>query len=115
MKITEDRLNRASTALATPPPEPVAYIHRQGNYWEASDRVLLDDEKKRGWAEEPLYVATPPPEPPTDEEIANFLQERWHRRMAEESPFGCTDYDGSRAKQASIDDTRAALERWGRA
>jgi hypothetical protein len=59
--------------------------------------------------------STPPPEPPMDEEIANFLQERWHRRMAEESPFGCTDYDGSRAKQASIDDTRAVLERWGRA
>ena len=59
-------------------------------------------------------LATPPPEPPTDEEIANFLQERWHRRMAQESPFGCTDYDGSRAKQASIDDTRAALERWGK-
>ena len=53
-------------------------------------------------------------EPPKDEEIDNFLQERWHRRMAQESPFGFTDYDGSRARQASIDDTRAALERWGK-
>jgi len=29
-------------------------------------------------------AATPPPEPPTDEEIDNFLQERWNRIMAQE-------------------------------
>lgn len=62
-----DAVDRAEAALATPPPEPVAYIHRQGNYWEPSERVLQDDEKERGWTEEPLYAATPPPEPLTDE------------------------------------------------
>jgi hypothetical protein len=39
--------------------EPVAYIHRQGNHYEVSERFLSDDEKSRGWTEEPLY--TPPP------------------------------------------------------
>jgi len=59
-----DALASTRAALATPAPEPVAYIHRQGNHWEVSERVLLDDEKKRGWTEEPLYSDTPPPEPP---------------------------------------------------
>ena len=94
MQITEDRLNRARAALATPPPEPVAYIHRQGNYWEPSQRVLQDDEKERGWTEEPLYAAPPsPPEPPTDEEI---------KRLAE--VFELFD---------EIVLIRAALEKWG--
>lgn len=43
--------------------EPKAYIHRQGNHWEVSERMLLDDEKARGWTEEPLY--TSPPNVPT--------------------------------------------------
>lgn len=34
--------------------EPVAYIHRHGNHWEVSERGLTDDEKARGWTEEPL-------------------------------------------------------------
>ena len=44
---------------AEPVQEPVAYIHRQGNHWEVSERFLLDDEKARGWTEEPLYAAPP--------------------------------------------------------
>lgn len=44
---------------AEPVQEPVAYIHRQGNHWEVSERFLLDDEKARGWTEEPLYTAPP--------------------------------------------------------
>ena len=67
-------------------------------------------------AAHPEPVQAPPPEPPkapTDEDIHNFIQTRWHYRMANESPFGCSDYDGSRATQAGIDDVRAALERWG--
>ena len=59
------------------------------------------------------WAVAPPPKPPTDEDIHNFIQTRWHYRMANESPFGCSDYDGSRATQAGIDDVRAALERWG--
>ena len=42
-----------------PVQEPVAYIHRQGNYWDTSERHLTDDEKARGWTEEPLYTAPP--------------------------------------------------------
>ena len=63
----------AGTKLYTSPPaaqqqsaergEPKAYIHRQGNHWEVSERMLLDDEKARGWTEEPLY--TSPPNVPT--------------------------------------------------
>jgi hypothetical protein len=70
-KREDDAIARARAALATPPPEPVAYIHRQGNHWEVSERVLLDDEKKRGWTEEPLYADTPPPEPLTGQIIFN--------------------------------------------
>jgi hypothetical protein len=90
-------------ALATPPPEPVAYIHRQGNHWEVSEHVLLDDEKKRGWTEEPLYASTPPPEAPTDEEL-DELSWNWY------SKTGSTwwQIDSYRAF------ARAVLERWGR-
>ena len=43
--------------------EPVAYIHRQGNHWEVSERFLCDDEKARGWTEEPLYTSPPASKP----------------------------------------------------
>ena len=45
------------------PVEPVAYIHRQGNSWDTSERHLTDDEKARGWTEEPLYTAPPQRKP----------------------------------------------------
>ncbi len=55
-------------ALAEPEQsEPVAYIHRQGNHWEVSERFLSDDEKARGWTEEPLYTAAPPRREPLAE------------------------------------------------
>ena len=58
---------------AQPQQEPVAYIHRQGNHWEVSERILLDDEKARGWTEEPLYTSPPAQRKPwvglTDEEV----------------------------------------------
>jgi hypothetical protein len=43
--------------------EPVAYIHRQGSHWEVSERFLCDDEKARGWTEEPLYTSPQPTKP----------------------------------------------------
>ena len=55
--------------LDEPEQEPVAFIHRQGNYWDVSVWPLLDDEKARGWTEEPLYTAPPARRPLTDEEI----------------------------------------------
>ena len=45
------------------PVEPVAYIHRQGNHWEVSERHLDEDEKARGWTEEPIYTAPPQRKP----------------------------------------------------
>jgi hypothetical protein len=45
--------------LSAPEPEPVAWMHRQGNYTEPHFRQLDDDEIKRGWTEEPLYTAPP--------------------------------------------------------
>lgn len=54
--------DRRETKQAEPvqePVEPVAYIHRQGRHWEVSERPLADDEKARGWTEEPLYAAPP--------------------------------------------------------
>jgi hypothetical protein len=64
-------------AMAQPEPEiePAAYLHRQGNYTEASERSLSEDEKARGWTEEPLFrhpLAQPEPEGPTDEELYQF-------------------------------------------
>jgi hypothetical protein len=52
--------------LAQPEPEiePAAYLHRQGNYTEASEMSLSEDEKARGWTEEPLFhhpLAQPEP------------------------------------------------------
>lgn len=59
--------------------EPVAYIHRQGNHWEVSERFLCDDEKARGWTEEPLYTSPQPlPEEYTTLERAlTRLQKRY--------------------------------------
>jgi len=48
--------------------EPVAWLHIQGNHFEASDRQLFDDEIERGWEQKPLY--THPAKTITDEEIA---------------------------------------------
>jgi len=65
------------TALYTTPPkqqaEPVAYIHRQFNHYEVSERLLLDDEKARGWTEEPLYTTPPQRKPLTDEDITKVI------------------------------------------
>ena len=55
------------------PVEPVAYIHRQGRHWEVSERPLADDEKARGWTEEPLFTAPPQRKPLTDEEIKRLV------------------------------------------
>jgi hypothetical protein len=38
-------------------PEPSAWMHRQGNHTEVSERELDDDERERGWTQEPLYTA----------------------------------------------------------
>lgn len=57
--------------------EPVAYIHRQGNHWEVSERFLLDDEKARGWTEEPIYTRPPQRKPLTDEAIEQAQRDVW--------------------------------------
>jgi hypothetical protein len=44
------------TRYARPSSEPVAYLRRQGNYTEASEFSLSEEEKARGWTEEPLYI-----------------------------------------------------------
>jgi len=63
-------------ALAEPEQsEPDAYIHRQGTHWELSENPLLDDEKARGWTEEPLFAHPPRREPLTDEQI----KEMWRK------------------------------------
>ena len=66
--------------------EPVAYIHRQGNHYEVSERFLSDDEKSRGWTEEPLYTSPP-------------AQRTW---------VGLTDED----KQIAFDDTQEGGGFW---
>jgi hypothetical protein len=71
--------DRARTALSQPEPEiePAAYLHRQGNYTEASEMSLSEDEKARGWTEEPLFrrtLAQPEPEGVTDEGIPQWSE-----------------------------------------
>jgi len=48
---------RVLAALRAPAAEPVAWMHTQGNYTEASDRPLDADEVSRGWTQVPLYAA----------------------------------------------------------
>ena len=48
---------------AEPVQEPVAWIHRQGDFWEFGCHRLTDGEKARGWTEEPLYLTPPKAEP----------------------------------------------------
>jgi alkanesulfonate monooxygenase SsuD/methylene tetrahydromethanopterin reductase-like flavin-dependent oxidoreductase (luciferase family) len=50
---------------AHPAIEPVAYLRRQGNYTEASEFSLSEEEKARGWTEEPLYIHHALPLPTT--------------------------------------------------
>ena len=65
-KVSED----LRAALAQEPvQEPVAWIHRQGDFWEFGCHRLTDGEKARGWTEEPLYTAPPQRKPLTKEEI----------------------------------------------
>ena len=59
---------------AQEPVEPVAYIHRQGRHWEVSERPLADDEKARGWTEEPLYTAPPQRKPLTETSAERTLK-----------------------------------------
>lgn len=69
-------------ALAETVQEPVAYVHRQGNHWEVSERHLDSDEKARGWTEEPLYTAPPQRNPLTEEDIAKcWHNTSWHADM----------------------------------
>lgn len=45
------------TPVALPElPEPAAWLHRQGNFTELSSRQLDEDERSRGWTEEPLFT-----------------------------------------------------------
>jgi hypothetical protein len=55
-RITEhEEAERRPAIQPVPVPEPVAYIHRQGDYCEVLEIPLSDDEKARGWTETPLY------------------------------------------------------------
>jgi hypothetical protein len=52
-----DAIARYGTPTIQPVPvaEPVAYLHRQGDYCEVLEIPLSEDEKARGWTETPLY------------------------------------------------------------
>jgi hypothetical protein len=56
----------------------------------------------------------PEPKEPTDEDLRQFLRNQDRIRFEQESPFGSSDYDGSKARAARVADIRAALARWGR-
>jgi hypothetical protein len=53
---------------ARPAIKHVAYLRRQGNYTEASEVSLSEEEKARGWTEEPLYIHHALPIPTTNTE-----------------------------------------------
>jgi hypothetical protein len=68
--IAADRARRARPAIQpVPVAEPVAYLHRQGDYCDVSEIPLSEDEKARGWTETPLYSRHDLPIPnPTNQE-----------------------------------------------
>ena len=62
-------------AKPEPEQEPVAWLHRQGNFTEACMNPLHDDEIDRGWTQEPLYTTPPQRKPLTDEELSHIYEE----------------------------------------
>jgi hypothetical protein len=52
-------IKQLRSRLSAPEPEPVAWMHKQGNYTEPHLRQLDNDEIERGWTEKPLYTAPP--------------------------------------------------------
>jgi hypothetical protein len=67
----DNAIDALRAALAEPEQEPDGYIHRHGNHWEVSGRFLSDDEKARGWTEEPLFARTPRRVPLTQTEVVD--------------------------------------------
>ena len=55
--------------------EPVAWMHKQGNYEEPSFRQLDDWEISNGWKQYPLYTTPQQRKPLTDEEIDKAMAE----------------------------------------
>ena len=55
--------------------EPVAWMHKQGNYEEPSFRQLDDDEISRAWEQYPLYTH---PQPATQCEFIRHTKEGTH-------------------------------------
>ena len=73
--------------LSAPEPEPVAWMHRQGNYTEPHSMRLDDDAKARGWTEEPLYTAPlqrDEPEPHGYLWFTQYMEQRFTHRKPEE-------------------------------
>jgi hypothetical protein len=96
------------TQLYTAPPrrepeqEPVAWIHRQGNHWDVSERILNDDEKARGWTEEPLYTHPPRREWQSLSEDELTALGVIHSRYQEESLETGGWFDFARAIEAAL-------------
>ena len=79
-EIAYQRLIEAyDAALAAKEPEPVAWMHIQGDHQDPCFRELTEDEISRGWTQKPLYYTAPPQrewQGLTDEErneIINFI------------------------------------------
>lgn len=70
--------------------EPVAWLHIQGNYEEASMRQLDEYEISRGWEQVPLYKE--PPAAPVPEDVAKDAERyRWLKSRMVGANF---DWDG---------------------
>jgi hypothetical protein len=59
MDEAEYAITAIKQVLEQPEPEPVAWLHKQGNFTEACMNALHDDEIDRGWTQQPLYTAPP--------------------------------------------------------
>ena len=101
-------VDRVRAALATPPPEPfVVRFYASDHYpsikGNGFDGLQVGEDREEAeefiaWVNKHCTMATPTPEPPTDEE----LYEYW---ISTSPQFGCADPVGF---------ARAALERWGK-
>jgi hypothetical protein len=118
-------VTRANTALATPPPEPgkvAAWMYQgedsfDGMRWRENWEITIDEKLARfkSGNKEPIplfnaHDSTPPPEPPTDEELLRKYGVA-KRDFCYEGPID--DWPKRAERAATIYGLRAVLERWG--
>ena len=95
-------------------PEEIARFDSKGFYYKGK---FIDDAGEvhrllKQVLEGQLKLATPPPEPPTDEERLALQEKLWGKYKT--IPYQGEEFMYGDAFESALSDYRAALERWGR-